>query len=211
MKRVLAVAVVVACAARLLPAEKTLTSLGAVHKLTNADAARHIPVEFEATVTYYRDYERTLFVQDGDTAIFVLATTGLKLMPGDRVVVRGNTQQSFRPIVVSNQIQRLGHVSMPGAVPAIFDDLIRSRFDCRLVTVRGVVRSADVANFSLRNSRMQLLVDGVDVEATLDDNHTEALKEMLDAEVEVTAVSSGRFDGKMQLTATDLKTAGAEK
>src|SRR5579871_5446519 len=68
----------------------TLTSLTAIHALSNEQASRHIPVAFEATVTYYRDYERTLFVQDGDTAIFALTTTGLKLRPGDRVLVRGN-------------------------------------------------------------------------------------------------------------------------
>src|SRR5579859_6640603 len=50
-----------------------LASLQAIHGLTNAQASRHMPVEFEATVTYYRDYERTMFVQDGDTAIFVNA------------------------------------------------------------------------------------------------------------------------------------------
>ena len=75
----------------ILPAQtNTLTTLAAIHALTNAQAEANIPVEFEATVTYYRDYERTLFVQDGDAAIFVLATTGLKLMPGDRVRVRGH-------------------------------------------------------------------------------------------------------------------------
>ena len=111
MKRsILAMAMVLGCAAAGLPAQTNLlTSLPAIHALTNAEASRHIPVKFEATVTYYRDYERTMFVQDGDTAIFVLATTGLKLMPGDRVVVRGTTAASFRPIVVSGSIERLGH------------------------------------------------------------------------------------------------------
>ena len=202
MKTQILVAVMVAgCAARFLQAQEgTLKSLAAIRALTNDQAATHIPVEFEATVTYYRDYERTLFVQDGDTAIFVLATTGLELMPGDRVVVRGITQQSFRPIVVSNSILRLGHGPMPKAVPAVYGDLIQSRYDSRLVTVHAQVLSADVANNSLRNSRMQMLVDGADLEATLDSNDSEALKNMLDADVEITGVSSGRFDGKMQLT-----------
>jgi len=204
-KAILAVVMLVASAAGFLEAqERILTSLAAIHGLTDAEASRQIPVEFEATVTYYRDYERTLFVQDGDTAIYVRATTGLKLMPGDRVVVGGNTQQSFRPIIVSNRIERLGHGTMPTAVPAGYDDLIKARYDCRLVTVRALVRSADVANYSLRNSRMQVQVDGADVDATLNGNDTEALKNLLDAEVEITGVSSGRFDGKMQLTGARL-------
>ncbi len=191
-----------------LPAQTSvLTSLPAIHLLTNAEASRHLPVQFEATVTYYRDYERTMFVQDGDTAIFVLATTGLKLMPGDRVLVRGTTEASFRPIIVSGSIERLGHASLPQAMAASLDDLMTSRYDCRLVTVRAVVRSADVANYALRNSHMQVLVEGADVSVTLDDNDTDTLRKMLDAEVELTGVDSGRFDGKMQLTGVMLHVA----
>ena len=70
--------------------------------------------------------------------------------------------------------------------------------------MRAEVRAADVANYSLLNSRMQLLVDGADVDATLDDNHSQALEDMLDAQVEITGVASGRFDGKMQQTGVML-------
>ena len=207
-KAILAVVTVIASAAGFLHAQEgILTSLAAIHGLTNAEASRQIPVEFEATVTFYRDYERTLFVQDGDAAIYVRATTGLKLRPGDRVMVRGNTQQSFRPIVVSTGIQRLGHGSMPRAVPAGYDDLIKARYDGRLVTVRALVRSAGVANYSLSSSWMRLLVDGSDVDASLNANDVETLRNLLDAEVEVTGVSSGHFDGKMQLTGARLQIA----
>ena len=200
-KWISAVAVVIGCAAVILPAEtNSLTSLAAIHALTNAQAGKHLPVEFEATVTYYRDYERTLFVQDGDAAIYIRATTGLKLMAGDRVRVRGTTDESFRPIIGNSSIERLGHGEMPKAVSADFKDLMQARFDCRLVTVRALIRTADVANFSRRNSRLQMLADGGAIEATLDSNDADALKEMLDADVEVTGVASGRFDGKMQQT-----------
>ena len=93
---------------------------------------------FEATVTYYRDYERTLFVQDGDTAIYVRATTGLKLMPGDRIRVQRNDARELSAVCPGNStIERLGHGAMPRAVTGHFDDLIQARYDCRLVTVRA--------------------------------------------------------------------------
>ena len=204
-KTIVTVALVLGSTAGAVRAQTAaLTSLAAIHGLNNVEASRHIPVEFEATVTYYRDYERTLFVQDGDTAIFALTTTGLKLRPGDRVRVRGTTDSSFRPIVRATSVERLGHDSMPPAVEASYDDLMATRYDCRLVTVRAVVRSADVANFALRNSRMQVEVDGADVDVTLDANDSEALKKMLDAEVSITGVDSGRFDGKMQMTGAML-------
>ena len=66
----------------------SLTTLRAIHALSNAEASKGMPVAFEATVTYYRGYESTLFVQDGDTAIYVYYPTELHLVPGDRVLVR---------------------------------------------------------------------------------------------------------------------------
>jgi hypothetical protein len=58
-----------------------LTSLRAIHALTNEQASAHLPVEFSATITYFRSYERTMFVQDGDVAIYVQANTCRKCFP----------------------------------------------------------------------------------------------------------------------------------
>ena len=82
-----------------------LTTLHAIHGLTNAEASRGLPVAFVATVTYYRGYENNLFVQDGDAAIYVGASTDLHLIPGDRVLVRGTTQKSFNPIVIAKSVK----------------------------------------------------------------------------------------------------------
>jgi diguanylate cyclase (GGDEF)-like protein len=200
-KWVLAMAVACGCAAAVLPAETgPLNTLAAIHLLTNAEASRHLPVEFEATVTYFREYERTLFVQDGDTAIYVQATTALKLMPGDRILVRGTTHESFRPYVLSSNIARLGHGQLPVPAHASFDDLMHIRYDCRLVTVQAVVRTADVLNFSAHNASLQMVTDGGNIDANVDTDDAAALKGLLDAEVEVTGAASGKFDGKMQQT-----------
>ena len=179
----------------------TLTSLRAVHAITNAEASHKLPVAFEATVTYFPGYDRMLIVQDGDVAIFVLATTNAKLVPGDRILIKGTTQPSFRPIVESNDITVLGHGDLPKPVPATFDELIRAQYDSRLVTVRAVVRTANI--WSARTSRaahLQMLMDGGDIDVTVDNEDENALKDLLDAEVEVTGVAGGKFDGKMQQT-----------
>jgi hypothetical protein len=62
-----------------------LTSLRAIHALTNAQASQALPVAFEATVTYFRWYESTLFVQDDGVALYVQTPPGAKVAPGDRV------------------------------------------------------------------------------------------------------------------------------
>jgi diguanylate cyclase (GGDEF)-like protein len=46
-----------------------LATLHAAATVSHEDAARRLPAVFEATVTYFRGYEKTLFVQDGDDAI----------------------------------------------------------------------------------------------------------------------------------------------
>ena len=66
-----------------------LTSLRTIHSLPDDEARKSLPVAFEATVTYFRGYSHFLTVQDGDIAIFVRANTNVRLVPGDRILVRG--------------------------------------------------------------------------------------------------------------------------
>ncbi len=70
-----------------------------------------------------------------------------------------------------------------------------------MVTVRGVVRTADVT-LSLvapvRFTHLQLLMDGGYFDATLDSDDPGIVEKLLDAEVELTGVASEEFDSKMQ-------------
>src|SRR5579871_5303124 len=124
-------AITLGCAASAFAAAPApITSLRAIHELTNPEASHLLPVAFEATVTYFRSYERTLFVQDNDgVAIYVEPTFDLNLEPGDRVLIRGTTQPSFRPFVLSDSITRIGRAPIPKPVPATFEELIRARHD----------------------------------------------------------------------------------
>lgn len=178
-----------------------LTTLRAIHLLSNEEAGHALPVTFEATVTYFRPYEKTMFVQDGDVAIYVQATTQAKLVPGDRIRVKGTTHESFRPYVLSNNIAFLHHGSLPEPLPASYDDLIHARRDCMLVKVRAVVRAADLAlSADQTYASLQMMTPGGSVDAAIDQNDPNILNGLLDAEVEVTGAVSGRFDGKMQET-----------
>jgi len=135
-----------------------LTSLPAIHALSNSDAATGLPVAFEATVTYYRGYENTLFVQDGDAAIYVWAAADPTLIPGDRVLVKGTTQGSFRPSILGKEIVFLRHGTLPKPKAATFDELIRTEDDCMLVKVHAVVRAADLERHAnLRNTGLPMV------------------------------------------------------
>ena len=114
-----------------------LTTLKAIHLVTNAQAAESLPVDFEATVTFYRSYEATLFVEDGDLAIYVQPSKVYDLSPGDRVRIRGVTRNSFRPFVGAATVTVLEHGPAVKSSPASYEDLIHARDDCRMVAIRG--------------------------------------------------------------------------
>ena len=178
----------------------TLTTLRAIHALSNAEADKGLPVAFEATVTYFSRAAYVLFVQDDGAGIFVGPKPEYKLVPGDRVLIRGKIQGSFRPIVLSDSISLVGHGDLPKPVPAAFDELIRGQYDSMLVTVRGVVRAADKnADPNIGAASLQILTEGGYVYAEVLGSDPDALRGLLDAEVEITGVAGGMFDGKVQM------------
>jgi diguanylate cyclase (GGDEF)-like protein len=181
----------------------TLTTLRAISSLSKVEASKGLPVTFEGTVTYYRGYEHQLFVQDGDLAVFVLATVDTKLVPGDRVLVKGTTRESFHAIAVSQDVTVLHHGALPSPIPANFGDLILGQHDCVLVKMRGVIRAADLVWSSqapVRSATLQVLTDGGYIEAVLDSDNQKALNNLLDDEVVIIGAAGGEFDDKMQQT-----------
>jgi diguanylate cyclase (GGDEF)-like protein len=205
-----AIAVLMGCSSSLhAVAPAPLTSLRAIKALTNAEASHALPVSFTATVTYFRGYEKTMFVQDGEQAIYVQAITTLNLVPGDVVNVKGTTDDSFRPIVLSSDITLVRHGTLPKPLPATYDQLIRSERDCKLVTIRARVRAADLrASTNTFTTDLQLLMDGGTLAATVDSKDASLLPALLDSEVEITGAASGQFDGKMQQTGILIHVSG---
>jgi diguanylate cyclase (GGDEF)-like protein len=182
-----------------------LTTLRAIHALSNAQASRALPVAFEATVTYRRAGETTLFVQDGDSAIYVAAPAEFQMLPGDRVLIKGRAKESFRPIVIADSVTVLRHGDLPKPLPVNFDQLESVQRDCMLVSVRGQVLSADVVHSASRpTTRMQLVVDGGIVDAWVNAIDEKLTPLLLDAQVEAVGVVGATFDGKMQRVGVNL-------
>lgn len=182
-----------------------LSSLRQIHDLSNAQAHQALPAAFEATVTYYDPALWGLWVQDAGQAIYVETATATRLVPGDRVLIHGVTQDSFRPIVVSNDVTLLGHGAPPEPQNASFAELIGGEQDCMRVSVRATVRAADIGTYADRRAiDLQLLMDGGYVEALIPSENESVPSNLLDAEVEVTGVVAARFDGKKQLTGSAL-------
>ena len=144
-------------------APRRVTTLEAIHHLNNEQASQRLSVSFQATVSYYRGFDNDLFVQDRDAAIYVDAKSGLKLVPGDRILVQGTTRASFRPYIEATNIALVGHGALPGPEHPAFEEMIRGETDCRRVTVQAVIRSADLVPDSRSpapTAHLQMLVDG---------------------------------------------------
>jgi diguanylate cyclase (GGDEF)-like protein len=177
-----------------------LNNLHLIHGLTRVEARRGLPVAFEGVVTYYNSADVDLFVQDGNDAIYVETKPHQELAMGDRVVVTGKTRDSFTADVVSDGVTVISHGQPPPAVPADFEKLIRAELDCMRVSVRATVRSADTTNFSnIHGISLRLQIEGGPIDAQVLDTGTTGLDQLLDADVDVTGVVSGKFDSKMQL------------
>lgn len=201
MKRLIAsIAVLLGAAAASYAAPPApLTTLHQVVSLSRAEADRGLPVEFEATVTCDQPDIYTLFVQEGGEGVYIAPPAHLQLVLGDRVLIRGKTQGSVRPIVIGESITLLHHGKPPEPLPATYEELLHLQRDCLLVTLRGVVRTADQKPFAgINESDLMLLTPGGYVSVTAGSISSQELTGMLDAEVEVTGVAGGLFDGKMQ-------------
>jgi len=199
---------ITALTARAEPAP--LTTLKAVHALTNEQANRILPVSFTGVVTYYVPGNVDLFVQDGPAAIYVETTADQKFATGDRVLVIGTTRASFRPEIKAEKVVFQAHGAPPAAPRAEFRQLIRADLDCQRATVHGFIRSANIVNdVGISTLYLQLQMDGGTVDAQMPFVGPIDLTSMLDSEVEISGAVAGRFDRKMQMTGVLIEVPSA--
>ena len=177
-----------------------LSSLAAIHALTNSQAGGALPVAIEANVTYYKKGDMDLFVQDGDIAIYVETSKTTKVSAGDRVLVVGHTRASFRPEIKADSVTVVGRGVIPPPVPATFKQLIRADLDCKRVSVHALVRGMNtLSNGGVSFLYLELLMDGGSIDAQVAEGGAENLGNLLDSEVEIAGAVAGKFDSKMQL------------
>jgi len=123
-----------------------LNSLQAIHKLSNSEADKGLPVAVEATVTYFSGSRKILICQDSGVGLYVKVTSSATFSPGDRVLIKGQTRGGYLPFVLSGDIRLVGHGALPKPVNAGYDQLIGQRYDSVLITTRGVVRKPQCAS-----------------------------------------------------------------
>ena len=177
-----------------------LTHVRDVKYLSNAEAAKHLPVQIEATVTYTQHAENNLFVMEDGFGLYIQIGPEIGLLAGDRIAITGVTDGSFRPMVIASQVRFLAHGDMPVSQPADFAQLIHSELDCQYVQISGHILSAALDD-SRPNPKLflRVKVPGGTVEGVMAHPGKLRTEDLLDADVSLTGVAAGIFDSKMQI------------
>jgi diguanylate cyclase (GGDEF)-like protein len=178
-----------------------LTLVRQVNELTNAQAAKSLPVKLKGTATFVNPTDGGLFVQDGDHGSYVNYSGKAAIQPGDLILVTGVTDASFRPEVTASDVQALSHGTLPAPKTANFEDLIQSRLDSLYVVVRGHVLAAAVRHPEMR---IQLAVPGGLVQVFVAHPGSLRAEDILNADLRLVGVAGGEFDSRMQLDGVEV-------
>ena len=177
-------------------AEGPLTRIQQVTALTNTQAAKALTVRLDGTVTYVQPEDGSLFLQSNGYGTYVNFSKNKGLIAGDRVVVSGVTNASFRPEVTASDVRFVAHGSMPAPQPAKFEDLIQTKLDSRYVVIKGRVLSAAGRSPGLR---LQIRVPHGIVGSYIAYSGNLKPADLLDREIQLTGVAGGEFDSRMQM------------
>jgi len=180
---------------RAQPVPKLLTSVAAVRHLSAADAAKALPVDLKAVVTYSNPSQGDLFIQEDNSWIYVQPDKRYAIAAGSLVEVKGTTGPSYSTQIVATSIRVIGQAPLPRPAFLSYQEAVQRENDCRYVTMQGIVRAASyqtTAGSSLYLLRME---DGDKmVDVVVRDYPEFSPSRLLDATVRVTGALGGSFD-----------------
>lgn len=214
-------------------APQILTTVAQVHAVSAGDAAKALPVELHAIVTYYEPTEGQVFVQDSTGGIYIVSPPHPPaLNPGDAVVVHGVTIPSFSTNVKATEVLLERHAQFPEPLPVGWRELLQKSTDCGYVSIVGRVRSATLQTSigqytrytqngevlrdlrsvgpspGQRERQPYLLID-VEMPGGILRVHMEDIGginpiRLLDSLVRISGVAGSQFDGKFQQIGPEL-------
>jgi diguanylate cyclase (GGDEF)-like protein len=174
-----------------------LTTLRAIHALSNAEAAKKLPVAFEATVTYAHAHQFFFFVEEDGVGIFLVrGPVDMQLSAGDRVLVQGRTALGAQPFVLCESVKLLRHGGLPAPVSAHLNDLDRGKLDARWVKLSGVIQIADPPKNPNDTTYLQLFMDNSFVDVIVDGDLARERDKLQGAQVEINGVAAARLDDR---------------
>jgi signal transduction histidine kinase/CheY-like chemotaxis protein len=117
-----------------------------IRSMQKTDAAKRLPIDLEATVTYASIPSGLLFVQDDSAGIYtdVFGPLPAGITAGWRVRVRGRTTGGeFAPGISHARLWHIGEAPLPRPIPMVGDALLSARMDSQWIQIEGVARSLE--------------------------------------------------------------------
>jgi PAS domain S-box-containing protein len=189
---------------------RLLTSVNAVRKLPNNEAARGIPVKVEGIVTFVNSGNTLIFFQDALSGINLeMLDPGLSLSAGERIELEGMTiaGEAF-PLIGVKKVRSLGRSALPPAPPISIDRFFQGESDSLRVELEGIVRAVyGDSNHAI----LELINGGIRFQATLPNFSNQPLPaDLVDHRVKIRGSAGIRFNlqreiGGYQLFTPDLK------
>jgi diguanylate cyclase (GGDEF)-like protein len=187
----------------------TLTTIGAIHRLTAPEAARGYPVRVRAIVTYYDAIPKhpqhpTLVVTDDTATIFVTTPAiPFPIKAGSVLEITGKSAPGeFAPVIVQPRLRFLGQGAPPArAARATLSQFLKGADDPAWVEMEGVVEGVERAG---DNVTLKLgLADG-EMAATTVSEQGVNYAGLVDALVSIRGVAGSIFNRHGQLSGYQL-------
>ncbi|MCC6231974.1 MAG: PAS domain-containing protein [Verrucomicrobiales bacterium] len=183
-----------------------LRDTASIQALPIVEAARGLPVEIDAVVSFSEPTWRLLFVEDNTGGIYCETQLVREFPPaGTRVRLRGTTDGgAFLPFLVIHQLENLGPA--PPLVPRLVsaDELWAGHHDGDLVKVRGVVLRTSTSTNPPAHVSIDISGSLGTVSASLLGAQIAPSAELVGAVVEVTGVFAPSTDDQRQITKVGL-------
>jgi signal transduction histidine kinase len=175
-----------------------LTSIAQIKGSQSDSISR--PARIEGVVLWVSDRD-DFFLHDGEMGIHVReSAAGRTLKPGERVRVTGRTLQgTFAPSIEPSRIEVLGPGRLPEPQAASFNLVASGATDGQWLEISGVVWSVAFQQEPSPLTVLNLAVDGQHLRVLVNTPLAPDALKLIDAEVKVRGVATGRFNSQHQL------------
>lgn len=194
------------------PKPGVLTRVESIRVLDEADAQLALPVRLRGVVmmdSHTNSGETSLYVADASASIYMAGdqSTCGALRRGQLVEIEGQTVVGlFHPYIWCQKITHLGSGPIPEPRLVDFEKLSFGRYIAQWVKIRGIVRRVDSMPSGPESWRFEMVSGGGRLTGMM--RSPADGPPPVDAEVEVAAICTGRFDKSRQWLGTHLIVPG---
>lgn len=186
-----------------------LSTVGAVRRLEQSQAAQGWLARLDGVITYNDPMWLQLWMHDGTGGIFLkYSGDHPEFRTGARVQVTGVTNPgNFAPVVVAPKFSIVGSAPLPEPIPVNVEGAAAGKLDGRYVTIEGVVHPihpSDDPKHPIVNFDLYTVVGQVHVDTTPEFSDLGRVKPLEDARVRIRGVFSTIFNSRRQLVGYQL-------